>query len=112
MRGLGLVQLGRFSDHEGFDGVILGTVGAAYHVELTYCRAHPVPPCPTPEDLLVFYVSDPHQWEQRCRAMLDAGFTEVQPLNPYWSRSGRTYQDHDGYRVVIQQASWCNSPEE
>ena len=39
-----------------------------------------------------------------------AGFTEVESFNPYWARLGRSFQDHDGYRVMIQRAAWSNAP--
>lgn len=106
--GLGLAEIGRFVDHEGFDGVMLGAPGAQYHLEFTRCRGHAVAPTPTPDELLVFYVPQQEAWEARCRAMRDAGFREVAPWNPYWSRCGRTYEDRDGYRVVIQRAEWRN----
>lgn len=38
--------------------------------------------------------------------MLGAGFQEVDSFNPYWKQHGRTFEDADGYRVVIEQASW------
>jgi catechol 2,3-dioxygenase-like lactoylglutathione lyase family enzyme len=110
-RGLGLAQVGHFVDHNGFDGVMLGTDGADYHFEFTVCRAHPVSPTPTHEDLCVFYVPDDDRWASRCTAMLDAGFREVEPLNPYWSLKGRTFEDPDGYRVVVQCAAWTNQRE-
>lgn len=106
--GLGLVRIGHFDDHDGFDGVMLGLPGKGYHIEFTYCRAHPVAPAPTPEDLLVFYLPNRDEWESRCQAMLNAGFKRVSSLNPYWERDGRTFEDHDGYRVVIQCAEWIN----
>jgi len=106
--GLGLVRVGHFDDHDGFDGVMLGLPGAGYHLEFTYCRTHPVAPAPTPEDLLVFYFPSRDAWESRCQAMLDAGFKRVSSLNPYWEQDGRTFEDHDGYRVVIQCAGWTN----
>lgn len=106
VRGLGLAELGRFDDHDGFDGVMLGADGLDYHLELTRCREHPVVPEPTPEDLLVFYVPDPAEWRERCARLLAAGFVEVAPFNPYWGRLGRTFADPDGYRVVLQQADW------
>ena len=34
------------------------------------------------------------------------GSWPCRPFNPYWDRSGRTFEDPDGYRVVIQRASW------
>ena len=105
---LDLRELGRFEDHEGFDGVMLAPAeaGAGYHFEFTFCRSHPVAPAPTPEDLWVFYVEPAEAWARRCRAMLDAGFREVEAFNPYWSRLGRSFEDPDGYRVVIQHAAW------
>ena len=36
--GLGLSRLGSFEDHDGFDGVMLGVPGAAYHLEFTRKR--------------------------------------------------------------------------
>lgn len=104
--GLGLEEIGRFEDHEGFDGVMIGAAGLGYHFEFTSCRSHPVAPSPTPEDLVVFYVPDTADWREGCVKMLAAGFVEVQPYNPYWSRLGRTFEDPDGYRVVLQNASW------
>lgn len=108
--GLGLAELGRFADHDGFDGVMLGYREAGCHFEFTCCRTHPVQPTPTPEDLLVFYVPEAGERERICAAMLGAGFRQVRSFNPYWERQGRTYEDADGYRVVIQQAAWSNGP--
>ena len=107
-QGLGLDEIGGFSDHDGFDGVMLGCRGENYHFEFTFCRRHPLKPTPTPEDLLVFYIPDHQAWKERCVSMLAAGFKEVQPFNLYWSQNGRTFEDQDGYRVVIQQAAWSN----
>jgi hypothetical protein len=108
--GIALDELGRFTDHAGFDGVMLGEPGAGYHLEFTVCRQHPVQPRPTPEDMLVFYVADAVAWQQRCSALLAAGFLEVAPFNPYWAQQGRTFADTDGYRVVVQRAAWLGGP--
>ena len=108
-RGLGLEEIGRFEDHEGFDGVMLGNREMDFHFEFTYCRTHPLRPTPTPEDLLVFYFPDPKEWQEVCATMLRAGFKEVPAFNPYWQRLGRTYEDPDGYRVVIQGSAWNNA---
>ena len=106
--GLGLQVLGSFADHEGFDGVMLGLPGGAFHLEFTHCHTAHVTPTPTPEDLLVLYLPDPQEWTARCDAMLAAGFEPVTSFNPYWDVNGRTFQDADGYRVVIQRAAWHN----
>jgi ribosomal protein S18 acetylase RimI-like enzyme len=109
-RGLGLSVIGRFEDHEGFDGVMLGAPGAGYHLELTHCRTAHVPPTPTVEDLIVLYVPDLAEWRDLCANMLAAGFEQVTSFNPYWETRGRTFQDHDGYRVVLQRARWPDGP--
>lgn len=107
--GLGLRLLGSFADHQGFDGLLLGLPGAAYHFEFTRCRHHPVRPQPTPEDLAVFYLPERAPFEQRCAALLAAGFQCVASFNPYWDVKGRSFEDADGYRVVIQQAAWTHA---
>jgi catechol 2,3-dioxygenase-like lactoylglutathione lyase family enzyme len=104
--GLDLEEIGRFENHAGFDGVILGWREANYHFELTFCRTHPVAPAPTPEDLVVFYLPELKAWQEGCARMLQAGFSEVRSFNPYWAERGRTFADADGYRVVLEQAAW------
>jgi catechol 2,3-dioxygenase-like lactoylglutathione lyase family enzyme len=105
-RGLGLRVVGSFENHEGFDGVMLGMEGAVYHFEFTRCRDHPVAPTPTPEDLVVLYMPVEAEWKARCESMRAAGFKPVAAFNPYWDILGRTYEDPDGYRLVLQQGEW------
>lgn len=104
--GLGLEVLGHFEDHDGFDGVMVGAAGAHYHLEFTTHRGHPAGDAPSPEHLLVFYISEPDDWAARCHAMIAAGFTAVTAWNPYWDQRGRTFEDPDGYRVVLQPGIW------
>ena len=108
--GLGLVVIGSFEDHAGFDGVMLGVPGAGYHFEFTHCKTHPVAPTPTREDLAVFYLPMASEWQSACTDMLAAGFTQVTAFNPYWDAQGRTFEDHDGYCVVLQNAAWRVEP--
>lgn len=104
--GLGLTVLNGFEDHAGFDGVMLGSPAAQYHLEFTHCRHRPIAPTPTAEDLLVFDVPEEAEWEAACVRMRGAGFKRVTPFNPYWGVLGRTFEDPDGYRVVLQWESW------
>ncbi|RKI41548.1 VOC family protein [Corallococcus sp. AB004] len=104
--GLGFEVLGGFEDHEGFDGVMLGHAGAPYHLEFTVEHGHEAPRAPSEDHLLVFYVPDPEAWAERVRCMEAAGFAPVRSRNPYWDANGRTFEDPDGYRVVLQQAAW------
>ncbi len=105
-QGLGLQVLGRFENHAGFDGVMLGTAGQDHHFEFTHCHSHVVLPAPTTEDLVVFYIPALSEWQAACARMTAAGFQHVASFNPYWDLHGHTYQDPDGYRVVLQNADW------
>jgi len=104
--GLGWRVLASFDDHAGFDGAMVGDPGGSYHFEFTQCRAHPVVPAPTAEDLAVLYICDTADWTFACARMIDAGFAVVEPFNPYWKTRGRTFEDPDGYRVVLQNDAW------
>jgi hypothetical protein len=105
-RGLGLSVLAEFADHDGVHGVILGHPADPYHIEFTMHRAHVAGRAPTEDHLLVFYVPDPNDWEVRCARMAASGFLVVGSGNPYWDRQGRTFEDLDGYRVVLQNSAW------
>ncbi len=106
LQGLSFVLLGSFDDHDGFDGRILGRPGAPYHLEFTSQKGHTAGSATSQDNLLVFYVPDPTVWTARCAQMTGAGFVAVPALNPYWDRLGRTFEDLDGYRVVLQRADW------
>jgi catechol 2,3-dioxygenase-like lactoylglutathione lyase family enzyme len=102
--GLGFAVLAQFSDHDGFDGVMLGHRGAAYHLEFTRRAGHPAGRAPTGENLLVFYLPDEVTWRAAVERLEAAGYAAVAAVNPYWDRHGRTFEDPDGYRVVLQNA--------
>lgn len=101
-RGLNFSILGQFENHRGFDGVILGHHAHPWHLEFTHHRGTSVGRAPTCDHLLVFYLADTHQWQVQCAQMETAGFTPVASYNPYWDVQGRTFEDVDGYRVVLQ----------
>jgi catechol 2,3-dioxygenase-like lactoylglutathione lyase family enzyme len=104
--GLGFEVLASFRDHDGFDGVMLGHPDAAYHLELTRRRGHAAGRCPTQDNLLVFYLPDAAEWASAVARLEAAGHRAVTAFNPYWDRRGRTFEDPDGYRVVLQNAAW------
>jgi hypothetical protein len=104
--GLRLTVRGSFEDHDGFDGVMLGIPGTSYHLEFTHQHGHEVADAPTQDHLLVFYLPDHTEWLEANAHMERCGYVPVQSYNPYWDASGRTYEDPDGYRVVLQNAVW------
>jgi catechol 2,3-dioxygenase-like lactoylglutathione lyase family enzyme len=104
--GLGLKLLYRFADHDGFDGVMLGNEGGPYHFEFTRAHGHVAGRAPTQDNLLVFYLPSAEEWRMAVERMEAAGFYPVPAFNAYWDRHGRTFEDPDGYRIVIQNAVW------
>jgi ribosomal protein S18 acetylase RimI-like enzyme len=103
--GLGLQVLFAFQDHEGFDGVILGSPSWPYELEFTRDRRAPAVPHTTEEDLLVFYLPDPVEWGAAVRRLRQLGAREVSPSNPYWQRGAVTFEDPDGYRLALYSRS-------
>ena len=100
--GLGLTELGGFSDHDGYDGVFLEVPGTGAHLELTAGGGHSAP-VPHPESLLVFYLGD----EEALRATsARLGAEPVVPANPYWGEHGIMFEDPDGFRVVLVPERW------
>jgi hypothetical protein len=106
MDGLGLSLLYRFEHHDGFDGVMLGVEGGPYHFEFTRARGHHAGKAPTRDNLLVFYLPEVEAWQKAVDRMRAAGFQPVPAFNAYWDRVGLTFEDPDGYRIVLQNAAW------
>jgi catechol 2,3-dioxygenase-like lactoylglutathione lyase family enzyme len=104
--GLGLQVLARFAGHDGFDGVVLGGPGQPYHLEFTRARGAPAGRAPSQDHLLVFYLPEEDDWRRAVERMAAAGFHPAPSFNPYWDRKGLTFEDPDGFRVVLQNARW------
>jgi catechol 2,3-dioxygenase-like lactoylglutathione lyase family enzyme len=100
--GLGLPEIGRFRGHDGYDGMFLEIPGSGAHLELTTGGQHP-PPEPHPETLLVLYAGDNDAVRDIARRL---AVEPVSPANPYWAEHGVTYEDPDGFRVVLVPEPW------
>src|SRR6188472_2252394 len=99
--GVGLTEVGGFRDHAGYDGVFLAVPGTGTHLELTSGGGHPVP-ASHPESLLVLYLGD----EEAVGAVAARLGDPVRPANPYWAEHGLTFEDPDGFRVVLVPERW------
>ena len=100
--GIGLPQIGGFRGHHDYDGVFLAVPGTGAHLELTAGGRHGAS-APHPESLLVFYLGD----EATVQAvMARLGVDPVPPANPYWAEHGLTFQDPDGFQVVLVPEHW------
>jgi catechol 2,3-dioxygenase-like lactoylglutathione lyase family enzyme len=100
--GLGLTEIGGFRDHDGYDGVFLDLPGSGAHLELTAGGGHGAP-APHPESLLVLYLGDDETLRSAARRL---GIDPVAPANPYWAEHGLTFEDPDGFRVVLVPERW------
>lgn len=106
VNGLSFKLLGRFEGHNGFDGSIVGHEQHNYHLEFTHHKGTTVGKAPTQDNLLIFYFTETQVWEECCEQMLAAGFEHVTAYNDYWDDVGKTFEDIDGYRVVLQNREW------
>ena len=100
--GIGLTEIGGFRDHDGYDGVFLGVPGTGAHIEFTAGGGHGAP-APHPESLLVLYLGD-EEAVQAIAARL--GVDPVPAANPYWAEHALTFEDPDGFRVVLVPEGW------
>jgi hypothetical protein len=106
INGLGFKVLGEFKDHEGFSGSIIGHEKHNFHIEFTHHQGAVVGKAPTQDNLLVFYLPKETEWLASCALMEKAGFKLVISYNPYWELNGKTFEDLDGYRIVLQKSEW------
>jgi catechol 2,3-dioxygenase-like lactoylglutathione lyase family enzyme len=104
--GLGFTILYEFENHDGFDGVFLGHPKAPWHLAFTHRHGHQAGRAPTRDNLLVFYLPERSEWESAVERMQSNGFLPVPSWNPFWDKQGATFEDPDGYRVVLQNAAW------
>lgn len=100
--GLGLAEIARFDNHDGYSGVMVDLPGTGAHLEFT-ATAHHTPPVAHVEDLLVLYLGSRVEVD---RMVARTGAAPVVSANPYWDRVGVTVADPDGFRVVLVAGSW------
>ena len=103
--GLGLNEIGRFDDHDGFSGVMFGLPNETYHLEFTHHKDGSPCPAPTKDNLLVFYLQNSEQRDKVVQRLKTKGYLEVEPENPYWKKNGVTIEDPDCWRIVLMKTS-------
>jgi catechol 2,3-dioxygenase-like lactoylglutathione lyase family enzyme len=100
--GLGLKEIGSFAGHAGYSGVMLGLPGHSYHLEFTEQEEQKTPcPAPSKDNLLVFYIPDGEAIKRLAARLKNMGHEPVPPENPYWTEKGLTFEDPEGWRVVL-----------
>ncbi|MGP3713595.1 VOC family protein [Brucella sp. RRSP16] len=99
--GLGLPELAHFEAHAGYDGIMLGLPGKSVHLEFTQHAEGSPCAAPSFDNLLVLYITKLDAYDRLNERMQRMGYAPVEPENPYWLQRSFTYQDPDGWRVVI-----------
>jgi catechol 2,3-dioxygenase-like lactoylglutathione lyase family enzyme len=99
--GLGLPELFRFNGHDGYDGVMIGLPGRSFHLEFTSHRNRNDGTAPSRDNLLVFYIPDAEQLVRARQRLESLGHRPVTPENPYWLDKSVSFEDPDGWRIVL-----------
>ncbi|ADQ17877.1 Glyoxalase/bleomycin resistance protein/dioxygenase [Leadbetterella byssophila DSM 17132] len=98
---LGLPIIGSFEGHEGYDGLMFGLPNKRFHLEFTSQTPKPELPAPTKENLTVLYYPNEKEYTKALNRILSYGYHPVEPENPYWLNKSQTFEDPDGWRVVL-----------
>jgi len=104
-KGLGLKRVGEFYNHEDYDGVMFGLPNQAYHLEFTQFKQKTEVSVPSKDDLLVFYFPNRMERDFIAKRLLSMGYQKTEPDNPYWKRGGITFEDPDGFGVVLMNSA-------
>ena len=104
--GLGFEILSRFEAAGGLEAAIMGHPRYPYHFAFTRYRGRNFGRAPSPDNLLVFYLPDAAEYQGSLARMAGAGYAPAQSFNPYWDEGGLTFEDPDGYRVVLTSRTW------
>jgi len=100
-KGLGLNIIGSFNEHDGYDGVMLGMPDASVHLEFTqHAKGSPCP-APTRDNLLVFYFDGHQNYLAAVAQLRSINAKEVEPENDYWAGKSISFEDPDGWRIVL-----------
>lgn len=99
--GLDLPIIGAFEKHDGYDGVMIGLPGAECHLEFTQHVSGSPCPAPTKDNLLVLYFDKQAEYAEAAERLQAQGHLPVTPENPYWEDKSLTFEDPDGWRVVL-----------
>ncbi len=97
---LGLEIIGRFDNHDGYDGIFFGKEGLGWHLEFTKSKVkadHKF----DDDDLLVFYPEKKDEFEKIIKNIEYYKIEKLKSANSYWEENGILISDPDGFKVVI-----------
>lgn len=92
--------LGKFENHDGYDGVFLGIKGENWHLEFTQNTKKPLSKFDE-DDALVFYPKTQESYDGILENLKKFEVPILQPKNPYWRDKGICFEDCDYYKIII-----------
>ena len=92
--------LGKFENHDGYDGVFLGIKGENWHLEFTQNEEKPQSHFDE-DDALVFYPKTQESYDEILDNLKKFEVPLLEPKNPYWRDKGVCFEDCDHYKIII-----------
>ena len=92
--------LGKFENHDGYDGVFLGIKGENWHLEFTENGEKQLSVFDE-DDVLVFYPKTKESYDAILENLKKFEVPLLEPKNPYWRDKGVCFEDCDHYKIII-----------
>lgn len=97
---LGFDELGKFENHDQYNGVFLGKSGLDWHLEFTE-NHEKIEFNFNDDDILVFYPTSYQEYSKIINTIEKENIQIFQSKNPYWNENGILIKDPDGYNIII-----------
>lgn len=92
--------LGKFENHEGYDGVFLGKKDLNWHIEFTQNQEVPHQVYGE-DDALVFYPESQKDFDEILLNLNKFEIPVLEPKNPYWRENGICFEDCDHFKIIV-----------
>lgn len=92
--------LGKFQNHDGYDGVFLGIKGENWHLEFTQNGEKPLSKFDE-DDVLVFYPKTKKTYDEILENLKKFEVPILEAKNPYWKDKSVCFEDCDHYKIIV-----------
>lgn len=92
--------LGKFENHDGYNGVFLGKENASWELEFTESKRKSTAVFDK-DDYLVFYPDNETEYKDIMQNIEQYKVPILTPENPYWQKNGICIEDCDHYKIII-----------
>lgn len=97
---IGLDLLGKFKNHDNYDGIFLGKKNENWHLEFT-TSIEQANHYFDEDDCLIFYVNTKNEYDEIIHRIHQNNISIINSKNPYWNLNGLNIKDPDGLNVII-----------